>query len=144
MGQKTAALTLSIAWGAFAAALRDAIARGRLRGVVDPGMGPILFALEESGVCTMSELATAARVPRTTMTGIAARMKQRGLVRLAPNPMDGRGIVVALTPKGRSTLPKMRRIEQELDSTIRKALTSVEVAALSKYLEHIASAFSSS
>jgi len=139
-----AALAFSRAEAAFSAALREAIAQARLRGVIDQGMGPILFALEVRGVLTMSDLATVACIPRSTMTGIAARMEKRGLVRLAPNPSDGRGTVVALTSKGRSTLPKMRRIEHALDEAIEQALTPGEVRVFSNYLERLASSFRTS
>jgi DNA-binding MarR family transcriptional regulator len=138
------AIAFSRADAAFSALLRSAIAGAHLRGVVDQGMGPILFALEEHGVLTMSDLATAACVPRSTMTGIAARMEKRGLVRLAPNPRDGRGTVVALTPKGKTTVPKMRRIEHHLDEAISSALTPREVETLTTYLERVASAFGTS
>jgi DNA-binding MarR family transcriptional regulator len=141
---RSAALSFSRADAAFSAALRVAIARARLRGVIDPGMGPVMFALEGRATMSMSELAVAACVPRSTMTGVVVRMEERGLVRTAPNPEDGRGIVVALTAKGKSVLPKLRDIERGLDAKIRRALPSGEIAQLSKLLEQVASAFTTS
>jgi DNA-binding MarR family transcriptional regulator len=135
-------LAFSRADAAFTAAIRTALARAKLRGLVDQGMGPILFTLEERGVITMSELAAAACVPRSTMTGIAARMKQRGLIRMAPNPRDGRGTVVALTPKGRAALPRLHRIEHELDDAIRRVLHTREMTGLPRLLIRLAGAFS--
>src|SRR5690242_1291186 len=107
MARSGPALAFSQAQAAFAAALRAELSAHGLREVVDPGMGPVLFTLERRGTATMSELAAAAGVPRSTMTGVAARMKQRGLVRMADDPRDGRGIVVALTAKGQAALPKV-------------------------------------
>jgi len=141
---RSAALSFSRADAAFSAALRDAIARARLRGVVDPGMGPVVFALEGGASLTMSELAAAACVPRSTMTGVIDRMEERGLVRTAPNPRDGRGIVVALAARGKSVVPKLHGIERELESRIRRALPNGEVAQLAKLLDKLASAFSTS
>jgi DNA-binding MarR family transcriptional regulator len=136
------ALIFSHADAAFSAALRTAIKDARLRGVVDQGMGPILFALEDRGVCTMSDLAAIACIPRSTMTGIAARMEKRGLIRLAQNPADGRGTVVALTTKGRQTVPKMRSIERTLDDAIATALSGRDAQAFSDYLKRVAHSFS--
>jgi DNA-binding MarR family transcriptional regulator len=144
MPRTGAALSFSRADAAFAAALRTAIAKARLRGVIDPGMGPVLFALEERGVVTMSDLATAACVPRSTMTGIVTRMEDRMLVRTAPNPQDGRGIVVALTTKGRSVVPRVRAIERDLDEKIRGVLADGEASQLVDLLDRLAGAFSTS
>jgi DNA-binding MarR family transcriptional regulator len=144
MTDPTAAMAFSRADAAFAAALRAAIGQARLRGVVDPGMGPVLFDLDEHGVLSMSALAERVRVPRSTMTGIISRLEKRGIVRTAPNPEDGRSIVVALTPKGRALVPKLRKIELALDETIRGALSAPEVSQLRDLLIRLASAFSTS
>jgi DNA-binding MarR family transcriptional regulator len=136
-------MAFSRAQAAFAAALRAQIAAAKLRGIVDPGMGPVLFTLEQRGVATMSELAAAAGVPRSTMTGVAARMKKRGLVRMSDDPRDGRGIVVALTPKGQATVPRVRAIEGRLDAAFRRELDEDQLAALARYLERLASALAS-
>ena len=144
MSPPGAALAFSRADAAFSAALRDCIARARLRGVVDPGMGPVFFTLETRGVLSMSALAEAVLVTRSTMTGVVGRMEKRGLVRTAPNPQDGRSILVALTPKGRSVVPRLRAIESELDDRIQKNLSAGEIAKLSDLLVRLAEAFSTS
>jgi DNA-binding MarR family transcriptional regulator len=75
---------------------------------------------------------------------VAARLEKRGLVRTAPNPRDGRGVLVALTAKGKAIVPRLLRVEVGLDDTIRRTLTRGEVTALSSYLERLAIAFSTS
>ena len=144
MAKVGVAIAFSRAEAAFSAALRAALAKAKLRGTVDPGMGPVLFALDERGILTMSELAEAAGVPRSTMTGIASRMAKRGLVRTSPNPQDGRGTVVALTPAGRAVVPRVRRIERALDETMRAAVGQSDVESLSAALDRIAKGFSTS
>jgi DNA-binding MarR family transcriptional regulator len=141
MVDSSVSLAFSRADAAFSAALRSALGRARLRGVVDPGMGPVMFDLEERGASSMSALAEAARVPRSTMTGIVARLEKRGIVRTAPNPEDGRGIVVALTPKGRLLVPRLRRIAGDLDDTIGAALSEGEVKQLAGLLNRLALGF---
>jgi DNA-binding MarR family transcriptional regulator len=138
-----AALAFSRADAAFSAALRAAISRARLRGVIDQGMGPVLFALEARGVLSMSALAKAACVPRSTMTGVIDRMEERGLVRTAPNPEDARGIVVGLSAKGRAVVPRLRGVEQSLDERIRDAFTKGESESLVALLDRFAAAFGS-
>ncbi|HUJ61978.1 MAG TPA: MarR family transcriptional regulator [Kofleriaceae bacterium] len=137
-----AALAFSRADASFSAAIRGLLARAELRGLVDQGMGPILFTLEQRGVLTMSELAATASIPRSTMTGIAARMQQRGLIRTAPNPRDGRGTVVALAPKGRTVLPRLHRIERDLDDAICGVIPTKDRAELVVLLLKLAAAFS--
>ena len=106
-------------------------------------MGPVLFALEARRVLSMSDLAVAASVPRSTMTGVIDRMEARGLVRTAPNPGDGRGIVVALTAKGRTIVPRVRKVERSLDESIARAFSKKEIARLVPLLERFAKAFDS-
>jgi DNA-binding MarR family transcriptional regulator len=132
------AIAFSRAEAAFSAALRAALKRERLRGIVDPGMGPVLFALDDHGVLSMSQLAEAAGVPRSTMTGIAARLTERDLVRAAPNPRDGRGIVVALTAKGRAVVPRVRRIERALDVAMQAAIGDDDVELVTAALNRLA------
>ena len=89
----------------------------------------------------MSELATAASVPRSTMTGVIDRMEERGLVRTAPNPGDARSIVVALTPRGREVVPRLRNVEQSLDEKIGEVLSEDEAEQLIALLARFAAAF---
>jgi DNA-binding MarR family transcriptional regulator len=142
VSEPKAALAFSRAQAAFTAALREGIKKVHLTGVVDTGMGACLFALHERGFLTMSELAAAASISRSTMTGIATRMQKRGLIRMAPNPSDGRGTLVALTSRGKATIPKIQRIEEAVDGVIRGVLTPNEIATFAGLLERVASAFS--
>jgi len=130
-----AALTFSRAQVAFTAALRTSIARFGLAKTIAPGMGPVLFALAR-GNRSLSELADAAGVRRSTMTGIANRMVKQGLIRIYRNPVDRRGVVVSLTTKGRRTIPRLRKIERALDARFRRAL-GPHVGALTDYLEKV-------
>jgi len=138
------AVAFSRADAAFSAALRGALREAQLQGVVDPGMGPVLFALEDRGVLTMSELAEVASIPRSTMTGISARMAERGLVRTAPNPQDGRGIVAALTPRGKTVVARLRAVERALDEAMRRAVPPGDANRLIEMLDSLARAFSTS
>ncbi|MHC3469011.1 MarR family winged helix-turn-helix transcriptional regulator [Streptomyces sp. 7R007] len=49
----------------------------------------------------MLELARHLGLDKSSMTGLVGRAEKRGLVRRAPSPVDGRGVLVGLTPDGR-------------------------------------------
>ncbi|MEO5609961.1 MAG: MarR family transcriptional regulator [Ornithinibacter sp.] len=52
----------------------------------------------------MSALADLIVQSRSRVTHTAARLERRGLVRRAPAPEDGRGVLLRLTPEGRTAL----------------------------------------
>jgi DNA-binding MarR family transcriptional regulator len=49
-----------------------------------------------------ADLARAFQVTRPTITSTLARMERSGLVAIVPDPSDGRGKLVSLTPTGRA------------------------------------------
>lgn len=49
-----------------------------------------------------ARLADAIQVSRATMTSTVGRLAQRGLVKVLPDPADGRGKLVQLTAEGRA------------------------------------------
>ncbi len=51
---------------------------------------------------TPIEMARAFQVPKTSMSHTLAGLEKRDLIRLAPNPADGRGKLVLLTDAGRA------------------------------------------
>ena len=50
-----------------------------------------------------AQLADAIQVRRSTMTSTLGRLVRAGLVEIRPDPRDGRGKLVVLTPAGRTT-----------------------------------------
>jgi len=59
---------------------------------------------EREGRMRMAQLADALAHSRSRVTHTVARMEKVGLVQRASSPEDGRGIVCALTPEGRTLL----------------------------------------
>jgi DNA-binding MarR family transcriptional regulator len=49
---------------------------------------------------SMSDLATYLGLDKSSISGLVDRAEKRGLVQRTPNPLDGRGIDVALTAEG--------------------------------------------
>ncbi|MGW4039913.1 MarR family winged helix-turn-helix transcriptional regulator [Streptomyces sp. NPDC004778] len=54
----------------------------------------------EDGTSTLHEQATKMGWSRSRLSRHASRMEARGLIRRAPDPADGRGCLLALTPAG--------------------------------------------
>jgi DNA-binding MarR family transcriptional regulator len=49
---------------------------------------------------SMSDLATYLGLDKSTVSGLVDRAEKRGLLQRTPNPLDGRGVDVALTAEG--------------------------------------------
>ncbi|MFE9859032.1 MarR family winged helix-turn-helix transcriptional regulator [Streptomyces sp. NPDC005780] len=66
----------------------------------------VLSTLSErpDGTSTLHDQATKMGWSRSRLSRHASRMEARELIRRAPDPADGRGCLLALTPAGRETL----------------------------------------
>ncbi|HEX5542949.1 MAG TPA: MarR family transcriptional regulator [Micromonospora sp.] len=100
----------------LATLLRDAITRLNRRVRQARPVGDLtvtqlsaLTSLDLAGALTPRELADAERVQPPTMTGMVARLEERGLVQRSPHPTDGRQVILATTEAGREVLAQLRR-----------------------------------
>jgi DNA-binding MarR family transcriptional regulator len=84
----------------------------RLRQQGDPALSPTvasaLSTIEREGPLTPSELAAHERVQRPTVTRVAARMVEAGLVERLADERDGRVARLRATPAGRRALRALR------------------------------------
>jgi DNA-binding MarR family transcriptional regulator len=98
----------------LATRLRLALARSarRLRQEAGTELSPALTAalatVELHGPLTPSELAARERVQRPTVTRVAARLEELGLVTRAADPADRRSALITVTPAGRELLAAAR------------------------------------
>lgn len=90
--------------------LREELARDGLLRDVQPGVGPILFALYQRDAQRVSEVADALGIARSTMTTIVTRLEGRGLVKVEPDPDDGRAKRLVLTAKARRLRPRLQAV----------------------------------
>jgi DNA-binding MarR family transcriptional regulator len=104
----------------LAVLLRDAITRLNRRVRQTRPVGDLtatqlsaLASLELSGAMTPRELAEIERVRPPTMTKIVAKLEERDLVQRTPHPTDGRQVILAATPQGRSVLARFERAREE-------------------------------
>jgi DNA-binding MarR family transcriptional regulator len=106
-----------------AAAARDLrVVVGRLRrqlrdlaldGDLTPSQTAVLTRLWKQGASSASELAGAERVRPQSMATIVAALEQRGLIKRAPDPEDGRRQVISLTKAGRQRAESDRQVREE-------------------------------
>ena len=98
----------------LAVRLRLAITRTsrRLRQEAGTGLSPTLSAalatVDRHGPLTPSELAQRERVRRPTVTRLAGRLEEMGLLARAADPGDRRSSLLSVTPEGRALLETMR------------------------------------
>ena len=124
-----------------AAKLRLSIVRTarRMRQEADAGLSPTLIAalatIERHGPLTPSELADAERVKRPTATRIAAGLEADDLIVRAPDPSDGRGALLSISPRGRALLRRLRRRKNAYLSRRLRELDDDDVEALERAAE---------
>lgn len=104
----------------LATLLRDAITRLNRRVRQARPVGDLtvtqlsaLTSLRMAGALTPRELADIERVQPPTMTKIVAKLEERGLVRRAPHPTDGRQVILSATEEGCAVLVQLERARDE-------------------------------
>ncbi len=133
-----AATTTSPTTTDLAAHLRLSVTRTarRLRQEAGSGLTPSLAAalatVERHGPLAPSALAAAERIRRPTATRIVGRLEDDGLVARAPDPDDGRGCLVRITPRGRALLRSLRSRKTAFLARRLEALDPEDRAALDR------------
>ncbi len=121
-----------------ASALRLAVGRlaRRLRqeslGDLTPSQRSALATLDREGPLRMSDLAVIERVTPPSMTGIAARLEDRGLVTREANPNDARSTVVSITPEAHDLLTAIRERRTAFLAARLSEMTDDEMLVLSR------------
>jgi DNA-binding MarR family transcriptional regulator len=98
------------------------------------GLGPArlsaLSVVVFAGPLSLGRLAAAEQVRPPTMSRIVAALADDGLVRRAPDPDDGRGVVVTATARGARLLQRARQRRIENLASLIEPLDRREVAVL--------------
>jgi DNA-binding MarR family transcriptional regulator len=124
-----------------ASRLRLAIVRTarRMRQEASSDLSPTLTAalgtIERHGPLTPSELAEAERVKRPTATRIAASLEADELIVRAPDPSDGRGSLLSISPRGRDLLKRLRKRKNAYLSRRLRELDPDDVEVLERAAE---------
>ena len=89
---------------------------------------------------TISQLAAALGLDRSSVSGLVDRMGARGLVQREPNPVDARSVVVTVSPAGAEAVVIGGTELARMISSLTDALTAKETerltALLDRMLEH--------
>ncbi len=95
-----------------------------------------LFLLLKSDGLTISEIADTLKMGKSSLTGLIDRMTARGLVRRAPNALDGRSFEIFIEPAGadiaRSSLAAVKR----MNAALLKPFSAEECAVIERFLHH--------
>lgn len=93
----------------------------------------VLGCLDREGPSTVTTLARAEGVRSQSMGATVAALEEAGLVTGAPNPADGRQIMLSLTAKAREWIKASRAAREDwLSRALRSHLTSAEQEELAK------------
>ena len=96
----------------------------------------VLLRLEKDGSATVSSLARAEGMRPQSMSAVVTSLQQARLVSGAPDPSDGRQILMSLTPKCLKWVQQGRAARQDwLTSTISRKLSAHEQEKLQAALE---------
>ncbi len=99
----------------------EQLSRNRLERELPPGMTMAQFVVLQhfarlDGEQTPLALARAMQVTKGTMTNTLQRLAAGGLIAVRPDPTDGRGKLVSLTPEGRVARDKaVERLQPALE-----------------------------
>ncbi len=76
---------------------------------ISPRRFSALAGLAFDGPTSVGELAAFERVKRPSMTRLVQDMERDGLIQRRPDPTDGRGVRIRITPRGRALVEQVRQ-----------------------------------
>lgn len=105
---------------------------------ITPRQYGALLVLHGRGALTLSELADAISVDRSTLTEMARRMERDGLITRQGNGRDRRSAVVALSPAGEAAVLRLTPGAARVQDVLLARLTVAERRQLMQWLKLIA------
>ncbi len=104
---------------------------------IQPGMGPILYALYEQDGGTIRDLGERVRLAKSTLTNTLKRMERTGLVQLQSCPDDGRAIRVHLTRRGRALETEMNALRNDVQRTLHGDMNDRDLKQIKSLLHRV-------
>ncbi|MCC5618917.1 winged helix DNA-binding protein, partial [Nostoc sp. CHAB 5836] len=89
---------------------------------------------------SLARIARAVQVERPAMTNTIQKLEARGLVRLAPDPRDGRGKLVFLTDPGRAMRDRVVAIAEVQLAAVAPDISAEQVASALPLLRRLRAA----
>ena len=94
----------------------------------------VLYELSEQPR-RITELAAREAVTQPAITLLVNRLEDRGWVRRGPDPLDGRAVLVEITPRGRETIERLRAEYRALLHKDMAALDDDDIETLARAVE---------
>lgn len=92
----------------------------------------ILVQVAADKQCRITDLAAGFEVGKPTMSRQVVSLETLGLVERRPDPLDGRGVLVSLSPTGKRLLRKARKIRHQWVDTLLLGFDDDEAAEFSR------------
>lgn len=86
---------------------------------------------------TSADLARVSGLDKAQISRAVTRMQERGLVRLRPDPVDGRKAYVEMTDQGRAIYAKLIKIMRQRQAIFEKTLNQEELKTLFRLLSKL-------
>lgn len=102
-----------------------------------PMQWAVVAKLAETGECSQNMLGRQTAMDVATIKGVIDRLVARGFVETAPDPNDGRRLILSLTPEGQSVIDRNIEIARAVTDETLAPLTSGERMMLIELLRKI-------
>jgi DNA-binding MarR family transcriptional regulator len=99
--------------------------------------GRCLSAIGAFTPLSVNDLAHRANLNKGQASRAAQSLVEQGLVRKAPSPTDGRGVVLTLTPQGERAYQQVVAVVQQRNADILACLSAAEQRQLDALLERL-------
>ncbi|MEM7582852.1 MAG: MarR family transcriptional regulator [Acidobacteriota bacterium] len=109
----------------------------RTEGITAGQHGVLLVLSGDDGV-PITTIADKLKMGKSSLTGLVDRMSDRGLVRRAACPTDGRVQLVTIEPAGRELLDRRKAHVKRTNERLLAPFSSAEQETIERFLRHVA------
>jgi DNA-binding MarR family transcriptional regulator len=93
-----------------------------------------LMYVSKNAGCSLTTLADLLDLNKSAVTGLIQRMERAGSIRRVPNPEDGRGSLLYVTPKGDDLRDRARPLLRRLNAELAEGFTEAEMETVIRFL----------
>jgi DNA-binding MarR family transcriptional regulator len=91
-----------------------------------PTQWAVLAKLRECGPCSQNLLGRQTAMDAATIKGVIDRLTKRGITATAPDPADGRRLMVALTREGEAIYERGKPMAERITAATLEPLSAIE------------------
>lgn len=101
----------------------------------------ILYVLNKIGPCAQKDISRRTFIDPAAMSRILKEFEQEGLIRRSRSDEDGRRVVAALTPRGKSTVRRLRKARGAFLQSALDGFSASEIETLQELLQRVHDSF---